>query len=204
MDIKICGIRTIEDIKTINKYEISYAGFIFAEKSKRKVSIQEAVKLRTQLRKDIKAVGVFVHTGIDKINCIAEKVGLDIIQLHSDETNEDCKKSERPVWKMISIKNNESVEQAEKYTNAQGILLDTYSKGLLGGTGETFNWEYVNNLSQKYFIILAGGLNATNIVKAAEYVKPHVLDINSGVETDGKKDENKIMDLVGRLKNGIR
>lgn len=203
ISIKICGIKTFEDIEIINRYDIQYAGFIFAKGSKRELSVDRAKELRLNLNKNIKAVGVFTYTPIEEINYTADYCNLDIIQLHSNETDEDCKKANRTVWKSISIKSDESYD-IDKYEQADGILFDTYKPNTLGGSGEVFNWDKVKGLSQKYFIILAGGLNESNIVEAIDTVKPQVVDICSGVETDGFKDEIKIKNIVRRIKNEVR
>lgn len=203
VSIKICGIKTFEDIEIINRYDIQYAGFIFAKGSKRELNVDRAKELRRNLNKNIKAVGVFTYTPIEEINLIADYCNLDIIQLHSNETDEDCKKANRTVWKSISIKSDENYD-IDKYKQADGILFDTYKPNTLGGSGEVFNWDKVKGLSQKYFIILAGGLNESNIVEAIDTVKPQVVDICSGVETDGFKDEIKIKNIVRRIKNEVK
>lgn len=198
--IKICGLKTLEDIFLVNQFPISYAGFIFAQGSKRQISIEQAKKMKKALRKNIKAVGVFTNTDIETINEFVDIVGLDIVQLHSNETNEDCKKANTAVWKMISVKDESSLNEIQYFQNADGILLDTYHKELLGGTGESFCWDLVKGISKQKFLILAGGLNPQNIIEAEKIVQPHVLDINSGVETDGKKDKTKLEELFARRK----
>lgn len=197
--IKICGLRTLTDIKIINKYNISYAGFIFANSSKRKISVEQAKEMKKILRSDIKAVGVFTYIPIEEINNIVNYCNLDIIQLHSDETPETCKQAIKPVWKSIAIKSKNSILDINKYLDTAGILLDTYKQGILGGSGEIFNWNIAKNLSSKHFIILAGGLNENNINEAIKIVKPQVVDICSGVETNYIKDEQKIKNLVRRI-----
>lgn len=201
--LKICGLKSQQDILIVNQFDVCFAGFIFAKNSIRAVSVASAAKLRAMLRPGIEAVGVFVNTPIDEVNEIALKVGLDKIQLHSDETDKDIQNAIRPVWKMISVKNKEDVENVKKFPSAQGILFDTYHKGLLGGTGKKFEWDYVRHMPAQRFTILAGGLNPDNILEAARFVNPHVLDVNSGVETEGKKDKYKVDLLLRRLRNDI-
>lgn len=202
-EIKICGIKDREELEIVSQFPISYIGFIFAENSKRQISPRLAKELKKMLNPQIKAVGVFTNTPIVKVNDIAEYVKLDFIQLHSGETNEDCKKAVKPVWKMVSVKEEGSIKQVCQYPDAAGILLDTYSEKMLGGTGAQFNWDYVKGLSEHYFTILAGGLTPENIELAVKKVRPHVLDMNSGVETEGRKDEKKMKELVRRLRHGI-
>lgn len=199
--IKICGIKTKDEIEIINKYPVNYIGFIFA-KSKRQVKKEDVVELRKLLREDIKAVGVFVNESVETIEEIVNTCNLDLIQLHGEETNELCKQLEIPTWKSIAIKDGKSIEEIEAYKDVEGILLDTYHKGEKGGTGKTFNWDIVKHIPKSKFTILAGGLNPDNVLKAIEEVNPQVLDVNSGVETDLFKDENKIRKLFDNLKGG--
>lgn len=196
--IKICGIKSIDDIDIINNFDIDYIGFVFA-KSKRKVLPKDAFNMKKHLKKGVKTVGVFADMDISEINEIAEFVKLDIVQLHSDETDEMCKEINFPVWKSISVKSHEELIKADKFKNAEGILLDTYNKKLRGGTGESFNWKVAENFSQNYFTILAGGINADNIIEAYKTVKPHIIDISSSCETDGHKDYKKIEQLIRRI-----
>lgn len=200
--IKICGLKSIDDILMINKFDIDYVGFVFAE-SKRKITVEKAVKMKQLLRHDIKAVGVFADMDINNIINISNKTKIDIIQLHSNETDEMCKTIKKlikkPVWKSISIKNKESVHLIDKYKNVDGFVLDTFSKNLRGGSGITFNWEFVKGVSQKFFVVLAGGINEDNITEAYNVVKPNVIDLSSSVETDGKKDYKKVKSLMRRI-----
>ncbi len=196
--IKICGMRRVQDIEVINQYPISYVGFIFA-KSKRQVDVEKVKKITKDLRSDIKKVGVFVNESVEKINEIVRECSLDIVQLHGDETDDDCKNVIAPVWKVISVKDKKSIEKINDYKNAVGFLLDTYSKDERGGTGKVFYWDWVKGLSDDKFIILAGGLNPDNIENAIKTVKPQVVDVNSGVENDLYKDASKIEGLFSNF-----
>lgn len=201
VDIKICGLRRTVDTEYINEFkEIKYIGFVFAE-SKRKISIEEAIKIKNNLRSDIKTVGVFADMDIDIINKISKEVNLDIIQLHSNENNNDCKKAIKKVWKSISIKDINSIKVADNFSCANGFVLDTYNKNLWGGSGISFSWEIAKNFSNKYFTVLAGGINSENIKDALKIVNPNVIDVSSSVETDGFKDYKKIRQLIGGLYN---
>lgn len=205
MDVKICGLRRVEDALMVNEFEnIKYAGLVFAN-TKRRVTVEQAVAIKNALRKDIKTVGVFTETSAEKINEIARAVRLDICQLHSDETNEDCKKVNTIVWKAIRIKDKESIKAAESFKNAEGFVLDKYKAKEYGGTGEVFDWDIAENFSKKHFTILAGGLNKDNIISAINKVKPDVVDLSSSVETNGFKDYNKIKEFMERIDgNGVK
>lgn len=199
-EIKICGIKNMEEINIIKEYPVSYIGFIFAP-SKRQVTEEIVMKLRENVRKDIKAVGVFVDEEASRINELASTCKLDFIQLHGNEDNEYCKKIKYPIWKSIAVSNKESLEAIDSYKDIDGILLDTYHKGEKGGTGKVFNWNLVKNISKHNKVILAGGLNPENIIEAVDIVKPQIVDVNSGVETNLMKDENKIKELFDKCYN---
>lgn len=205
MKVKICGLRRVEDALMLNEFEnIGYAGIVFAN-TKRKVEVEDAVAIRKALRSDIKVVGIFTETSAEDVSKIARAVGLDICQLHSNETNEDCCKVCTTVWKAIRVKNAESLKEAENFTNVQGFVLDKYKADEYGGTGEAFNWNIASDFSKNHFTILAGGLNKDNIINAIEIVKPNVVDLSSSVETNGYKDYNKIKEFMERIEqNGIK
>ncbi|MCT4542543.1 MAG: phosphoribosylanthranilate isomerase [Vallitalea sp.] len=197
--VKICGITTKKEISLINKYDIDYIGFVFAQ-SKRQVTVEQVIQLRKSLREYIKTVGVFVNHPIKEVNDIARKCGLDVCQLHGEEKQWECLEVNTEVWKSISIKDEKSIIELDKFKKVNALVLDTYVKGEKGGTGKNFNWELAKGLSTKYKIALAGGLNPTNVEDAIEIVRPQIIDVSSGVETNGKKDESKIKTFVRRVK----
>lgn len=128
MEIKICGLKRVEDALMVNEFEnIKYVGFVFAN-TPRKITIEKALEIKKNLRPDIKTVGVFAGQPMEEIIEIMEKADLDVCQLHSGETNEDCGFINKTVWKSISVKDKESAEIAESYTNADGFVLDTFKK----------------------------------------------------------------------------
>lgn len=201
--IKICGIKTEDEITILNRYPIQYMGMIFAP-SKRQVTIEKAEQLRKQVREDIKVVGVFVNEEAGKINEIIKRCNLQVVQLHGEESVDFCKDINAEVWKSISVKDEHSLKLVEAYAAvAQYILLDTYSDKAKGGTGKTFNWQLARGISKKHNIILAGGLTPENIVEAVQMVHPQVVDLNSGVETDLIKDETKVSKIFTVLKEAL-
>lgn len=200
MEIKICGLKRVEDALMVNEFEnIKYVGFVFANTS-RKITIEKALEIKKNLRPDIKTVGVFAGQPMEEIIEIMEKADLDVCQLHSGETNEDCGFINKTVWKSISVKDKESAEIAESYTNADGFVLDTFKKNQWGGTGETFDWSAVEDFSKNHFTILAGGINSTNVNDAIEKVSPNIIDLSSSVEVDGFKNYDKIKEFMESLK----
>lgn len=200
MKIKICGLKRVEDALMVNEFEnIKYVGFVFANTS-RKITVEKALEIKKNLRPDIKTVGVFAGQSMAEIIDIMEKADLDVCQLHSEESNEDCGRINKTVWKSISVKDKESAKIAESYTNADGFVLDTLKKNQWGGTGETFDWSAVENFSKKHFTILAGGINSSNVNDAIEKVSPNIIDLSSSVEVDGFKNYDKIKEFMESLK----
>ena len=200
MEIKICGLKRVEDALMVNEFEsIKYVGFVFANPP-RKITIEKALEIKKNLRPDIKTVGVFAGQPMEEIIEIMEKADLDVCQLHSGETNGDCGLINKTVWKSISVKDKESAEIAESYTNADGFVLDTFKKNQWGGTGETFDWSAVEDFSKNHFTILAGGINSANVNDAIEKVSPNIIDLSSSVEVDGFKNYDKIKEFVESLK----
>lgn len=200
MKVKICGLKRLEDINVVNKYPVDYIGFVFAP-SKRRVSLEEAIELKAALNPSIKTVGVFVNEEPSVVNEIAAKCSLDIVQLHGDEDDEYIKNIKFPVWKSISVKDSNFYKEMELCTLSSGFVLDTFSSDAKGGTGKAFNWDLVKDLSKDKFIILAGGLNSSNVLTAIEKVSPSIIDVSSGVEEQGFKNEFRIQEFLGKVKN---
>lgn len=191
--IKICGLKQKSDIEFVNELKPEFIGFIFAGKSKRYVSYEKAKSLRSLLYKDIKAVGVFVDEKQENIIRLINEGIIDIIQLHGDENAEYIdslrEKTDVTIIKAFSIKSEEDIRLAEN-SSADYVLLDSGK----GGTGNNFNWEFLNNLRRYYF--LAGGLDAENVGVAIKKFNPFAVDVSSGIETDGIKDYNKIKKFI--------
>lgn len=191
MKIKICGLRREEDIAIVNKYKPDYAGFIIEyPKSKRSISLDRAISLASLLDKRIKAVAVFVNAPIDQVKEAAEH--FDLVQLHGDEDDEYIKRlssvAETPIIKAFIIKSDEDIERANA-SSAPLLLLDGGK-----GDGKPFNWDLLRKAEKPFF--LAGGINEGNMHIAIKNINPMALDISSGVETDGFKDETKIKRIM--------
>jgi phosphoribosylanthranilate isomerase len=206
--VKICGLRRKEDIAFVNRYMPEYIGFVFA-KSRRQVTREQAVELRKLLLPGIKATGVFVNENIDAVADIACFSGLDIIQLHGDESPEYVEKMRKSlylrgkkdifIWKAIRVKDEGSFENVHKY-RVDAYLLDAYLDGSYGGAGISFDWSLAVTATKYCDVILAGGINISNVRQAIERVKPFAVDVSSGVETDGFKDEVKIRGFIENVR----
>lgn len=196
--IKICGLTSEVDISYVNEARPDYVGFIMNfPKSHRNVTPEQARELRKELAVGIQAVGVFVNQPIERITAIAQHTGIDYIQLHGSETEQDIKLVQRqtnlPVIKAFQIGSNEDLQKAQN-SCADYILLDSGQ-----GTGKQFDWSLLGEIQRPYF--LAGGLTPENMKEAIDKLHPFALDVSSGVETENKKDLLKIKSVVAIAHN---
>ena len=202
------------DIEYANRVKPDFVGFIFAN-TRRKISAAQAKQFRKALDAGIPAVGVFVNEDISVIVSLVQDGCIDMIQLHGEEDADYIRRLREvcdvPVIKAVKVQTVEQIRQAAALP-VDYLLLDTYRKGVLGGTGEAFDWELLREakaaagdtaegelFGKPYF--LAGGLHAGNLREAAE-LGSYGLDISSGIETDGSKDFTKmveVMELVRKL-----
>ena len=197
MKVKICGIRRAEDIEIVNKYLPDFIGFIFVPASKRYVEPSVVAEFKKNLDSRIKTVGVFVNESIEKIREIKKVCSLDVIQLHGEETPQFCEELGGRIWKAIRVKDEDCVEILDTYAEyTELLLLDTYVDGTHGGTGQAFDWDLIEFFSADYNIGLAGGITRENVLKAKKKVEPELIDVASGSETNGIKDEEKIKDII--------
>ncbi|MEH7305416.1 phosphoribosylanthranilate isomerase [Neobacillus drentensis] len=202
MKVKICGITDVETGVAAAQYGADAIGFVFAE-SKRRVSVTKAQEIITHLPKDVFKVGVFVNETRDEIEKIAATVGLTHIQLHGDEPASFCESLSFPVIKSISFQGNDRLAALTDFPS-DFILLDSPKGKYRGGNGTVFNWSEVNlHLITKQKIILAGGLHADNVAEAIKIIRPFMVDVSSGVETDGKKDVGKIKTFIENAKSTL-
>ena len=205
---KVCGLTRAPDAVAAIDAGADFIGLIFAP-SKRQLLpdqardlLQTVRALRSSVGQRPQVVGVFVNAPAEEINEIAESCGLDTVQLHGDETLEDCADIERPIFKVVRIEAGANSEdllpslkaELEAITNAGYTpMLDTVSKGqYYGGTGRPFDWELAAELARKHHVVLSGGLSPDNVATAIQRVGPWAVDVSSGVEIDGLKDEKKI------------
>jgi len=193
IQVKICGITNKEDALFAAKCGAAALGFIFYPHSPRYVNPDDVRKIILVLPDGLVRVGVFVNEKADEIKKVMKYCGLDMIQLHGDESTEYCRDfpADR-IIKAVELKNEKDLNHALNY-NVSALLVDSRQDGLYGGTGKKANWNLACRIKNKKPLILSGGLNEDNIVQAIKDVGPHALDINSGVESKpGKKDCAKL------------
>ncbi len=206
--IKLCGMMKPCDIEYANRVKPDFVGFIFAN-TRRKISAAQAKQFREALDAEIPAVGVFVNEDISGITSLVQNGCIDLIQLHGEEDADYIRRLREvcdvPVIKAVKVQTVEQIRQAAALP-VDYLLLDTYRKGVLGGTGEAFDWELLREakaaagdtaegelFGKPYF--LAGGLHAGNLREAAA-LGSYGLDVSSGIETDGSKDFDKMVEVM--------
>lgn len=206
--VKMCGISKVETIPAVVEAKPDYMGLVFAP-SKRQVTVDQAKTLVEELHKqytkrynngaeqsnndEIKTVGVFVNETLDNLVSIATEANLDVVQLHGDEDEAFIQslkeRTNVEVWKAVQIR---SAADAEAWidSSADMLLFDAYHKDERGGTGEVFDWSCLDEFERPF--MLAGGIDSTNVARAIRTVRSYGIDISSGIETDGVKDNEKI------------
>ncbi|MGG2093160.1 phosphoribosylanthranilate isomerase [Bacillus sp. S13(2024)] len=202
MKVKICGITDVETAKIACEYGAHAIGFVFA-KSKREIAPEQAKQIIEELPVSVMKVGVFVNESIDVIQKIATYCGLTHVQLHGDEENHHIRRLNIPSMKAIGVSSSEDIKRAQEY-ETDFILFDSPKEKFHGGNGKTFSWELLRSNTIEKKCILAGGLHLENITEAIEIVQPYMVDVSSGVETDGKKDIEKIKKFITKAKECYR
>jgi len=190
--VKVCGTTRLKDALLAVECGADAIGFIFYKKSPRCVTAKTAKEICSKLPPFVQRVGVFVSETAEKINRIADRCGLDAVQLHGDESPAFCKKIRRRVIKAVRVKDPGSLKGLSRYP-VDGFLLDTYKEDQWGGTGKVFDWELAARAKKYGPVIIAGGLNSRNVKAAIQKVQPYGVDVSSGVEqSPGKKDPRKV------------
>ncbi|MGE8297733.1 MAG: phosphoribosylanthranilate isomerase [Pseudomonas sp.] len=194
---KICGITRVEDALAAVAAGADAIGLVFYAKSPRAVSPEQAAAIVQALPPFVTSVGLFVNMPRDQLQALLRQVPLDLLQFHGDESPADCEGYGRPYIKALRVRPDEDLAATiANYSGARGILLDTFVEGVPGGTGATFDWSLVPSDIAKP-IILAGGLEASNVAAAIRQVRPYAVDVSGGVEASkGIKDANKIRVFV--------
>lgn len=204
--IKICGITNLADARYASGAMADYLGFIFYDKSPRYIDPAEAGAIINWIEGPEK-VGVFVNQSLDDVNRITKESGLDLVQLHGNETLEYCQLIEKPIIKVIHIIPDYDLEELKAkvllYSEvAEFLLFDSKIDNQWGGTGKTFDWNILKGITGEKSFFLSGGLNPENLKGAIETVHPFAVDISSGVEEEpGLKDYDKIEAVMNVVRN---
>lgn len=199
--IKICGLRCVEDASAVNAAQVQYAGFVFA-KSKRQITMGQAQRLRKALSFAIQTVGVFVDAAPMDVATACRENLIDLVQLHGHEDAAYIQQlrhfTDAPIIKAVRVRSAEDILQAQQL-DCDYLLLDTYLPGVAGGSGQQFDYQRIPPLEKPFF--LAGGLTPENVQSAIAQVQPYAVDVSSGVEKNGQKSCERIMQFVQRVRN---
>ncbi|MEM7264304.1 MAG: phosphoribosylanthranilate isomerase [Planctomycetota bacterium] len=202
--LKICGICRQEDANLAVELGAWALGFIFHEPSPRSVDVEVAAGICRAVSSRVLKVGVFVDRPMSVVQEFIDRCGLDVAQLHGSEAPEDAANLQvSKVWKAFRVREGFSRDDWGPFDGVAQPLLDTYRKGIPGGTGEVFDWSIARDVQSETSIILAGGIRPDNIARAFEEVNPFAVDASSGVEAEpGVKDEQKLRALFREAKVG--
>lgn len=207
--IKICGLTRFEDALAAAEAGADFLGFIFVESSKRFVEPERAAEVVRQVRASLEArniegamprvVGVFRDASIDYMKQIAELVGLDLVQMHGTETDEDIRAIAMPVIKTFRV--GDTLPATSEVPSASWILFDTFDERREGGTGRRFDWSLLSMYPRTKPFFLAGGITPDTVAAAISLVRPDAVDVSSGVESEpGVKDHALIRSLIDRVR----
>ena len=185
--VKLCGLSRESDIAAVNKLKPDLVGFVFAKKSKRYVSPEQAAALKSLLAPGILAAGVFVNEPVEAVAELLDRGVIDVAQLHGSEDDDYIARlramTGKPIFRAFKAKSEADLPAIDL------VLLDSGA-----GTGKTFDWSLVQSVQRPYF--LAGGLDPDNVADAIAALHPYGVDVSSGIETDGVKDESKMAAFV--------
>ena len=200
--VKFCGITTVEDAIQAVDLGCSAIGLNFYEHSRRLVPLKNADEIVRSIDGRVKTVAVFVDPRVEQVVNVVEEVGVDFLQFHGHEPAAFCEQFRVPFVKVASVTEGFDFEEfSVKYRRARALMLDSFGGMERGGTGRTFDWalwpKYV-----KQRIILAGGLDATNVAQAIKQTKPWAVDVASGIEKDGgpTKDAQKMEAFMSEVR----
>lgn len=197
--IKFCGLSRPCDIEAANELGADYIGFVFWPGSKRYVTIEQAAELKKRLSEEIKAVGVFVDEAPERVADLLERGVIDIAQLHGKEDESYIERlrelTDHPIIRAVKVKSRDDLERAAGST-ADYLLLDAGA-----GDGAVFDWSVAKGIGRPYF--LAGGLAPQNAREAIRALHPYAVDVSSGIETDGRKDREKMAAFADAVRKEI-
>ena len=203
---KICGLRDVDSAVVAADAGADFLGFAFVHGVRRQLTLEQGKAVIPRVAEELGQnrpglVGLFADQDIEEVNEIIEACGLDCAQLCGSEEPDYWDQVEAKVFKQIKVKplasEQETVEsvlaQVKDVVSRDCIAhLDSYKKGAFGGTGHSFDWSIAARVAQDYDVVLAGGLSPDNVARATRQVTPWMVDVSSGVETDGVKDPVKI------------
>jgi phosphoribosylanthranilate isomerase len=205
--VKICGIRRLDEAQAALEYGADFLGFVFYPPSGRYLTPDDAARLIAKIRgavarQDWAAVGVFVNEPADFVKDVAERCGLDYVQLHGTEPPAYCALMQRPVIKAVRLAEMDGGPVSAASFGATRLILDSQVPGYWGGTGKRFDWAGARRYAAE--ALVAGGLTPDNVAEALEVLRPWGVDVSSGVERNGLKDPDLIRSFLARAREYAR
>ncbi|WP_287368747.1 phosphoribosylanthranilate isomerase [Thauera sp.] len=199
--IKICGLTRPQDVRAAVEHGADAVGFVFYPPSPRAVGIELAAELVALLPPFVTSVGLFVNASGEEVSAVLDRVPLQLLQFHGDETDAQCARHGRPWIKAARMRPGvDLVEFSSLHPRASGVLVDAFVDGY-GGGGKTFDWSLIPAGFERP-LVLSGGLDADNVVEAVRRVRPWAVDVSSGVESaKGIKDAAKIAAFIAGVRN---
>lgn len=198
--IKFCGITQLEDVQVAVDLGVDAIGLVFCPASPRAINVQQACTLIDRCGPFITSVGLFMNQDAGTISSLIDKVPVDMLQFHGDETEQFCCSFGLPYFKSVAMGGEGQTVSESDYASASALLLDSNELGQPGGSGKQFNWQNIPALERP--IILAGGLDPNNVSDAIRQVQPYAVDVSSGIESaKGKKDINKMKNFVTAVRD---
>lgn len=198
MIVKICGITTVEDARAAVEAGADWIGLNFWPVSRRYVGREQALRIAEVVRRHVKLVGVFVNQPRVEVEETSRQVGLDFVQLHGDEQEEDW---EDLAWPLIRAVRFRPGCEPPRFAHAAYVLVDSCVPGIYGGSGQVAPWYHVREWPWDKPVLLAGGLDADNVGEAIRLVAPYGVDVATGVEfSPGRKDPAAMRRFVAHAK----
>ena len=197
MRIKICGITRPGDAEQALALGADTVGCVFHAESARHVTAEIAQDIQIAVGNAGTLVGLFVDPTVDQVQAVLDRIGLDVLQFHGQESPAFCEQFQRPYLKAVAMSADVDLSAVNKaYESARGLLLDSAHEGQFGGTGQRFDWDWIDaGLENR--LMLAGGLSADNVGEAIRQVRPAAVDVSSGVEKDkGIKDSDRMRAFI--------
>lgn len=202
--IKFCGLTRAEDVRAAVALGVDAVGFVFTRRSRRFVEPSEVRALRGELPPFVDVVALFMDDEAEWIERVVSVVQPDLLQFHGEETPEFAARFGRPYLKAVPMASvADAAAYARRYAGARGFLLDSHASGGVGGTGAAFDWSKSPRLERP--VVLAGGLDARNVGEAIALLRPHAVDVSSGIESaPGLKDAVKMQAFVAAVRAADR
>ena len=197
MRIKICGITRPGDAEQALAFGADTVGCVFHAESARHVTAEIAQDIQIAVGNAGTLVGLFVDPTVDQVQAVLDRIDLDVLQFHGQESPAFCEQFQRPYLKAVAMSEDVDLSAVNKeYESARGLLLDSAHEGQFGGTGQRFDWDWIDaGLENR--LMLAGGLSADNVGEAIRQVRPAAVDVSSGVERDkGIKDSDRMRAFI--------